>query len=221
MPRPRVDLTGRRFGRLTVVRSDGQRKPKGNYYWLCRCECGAEKAVKNSHLMDGTTVSCGCFSREQCGHRFRGKTSHNRKHGLSGTPTYVSWKCMRERCSNQGHPDYWRYGGMGVAVCPEWDSFEQFHSDMGDRPPGMTINRKDNSLGYCKSNCEWATQEEQHINRSITVYLSHGGETKPMKEWADRAGVSLKTYSSRRRLGWSDSEIVTTPVQHRGGAVRD
>lgn len=86
-------------------------------------------------------------------------------HGMSRTRIYSTWKEMRRRCSNPNHSDWEFYGGRGITVCAEWDSFEQFHADMGDRPPGKSLERIDNSKGYSPDNCKWATHTEQVINR--------------------------------------------------------
>jgi hypothetical protein len=86
-------------------------------------------------------------------------------HGMSRTRTYFIWKQMVARCSNPKLKDYPSYGGRGIAVSEEWRSFENFYRDMGERPPGLSIDRIDNDKGYCKENCKWATRSEQRRNR--------------------------------------------------------
>jgi hypothetical protein len=219
MGRPVVDLTGQRFGRLVAIRSVG-RKFGGNTYWLCRCDCGAEKEIRGSALRSkkpGTNVwSCGCGAKERCAELGRLHGPLRRTHGGSGTPAFVSWVGMIRRCHDASHPSFAHYGGKGIAVCDRWRaSFKNFLADMGMRPAGRTLNRKLSSGNYEPGNCEWATQEKQHADRSCTIWLTHQGETLPMARWAQRLGVSIKTLWSRRRLGWPDSKIVSTPIKRR------
>ena len=86
-------------------------------------------------------------------------------HGMSYSRTYTSWHAMRNRCNNPVAANYALYGGRGIAICPEWDSFEQFWADMGTRPAGKSIDRIDNEAGYSKDNCRWATASEQQQNK--------------------------------------------------------
>ena len=151
-----VDLTGHRYFRLTVIeRIEGAKHPST---WRCICDCGREKIAIGNSMRRGLTKSCGCLHYEN------GYTG-NRRHGLWKSPTYVSWQNMRARCLNKNNPNYPYYGALGISVCARWDSFEIFLQDMGDRPKGTTLDRKDNSLGYAPDNCRWANGLEQRMNQ--------------------------------------------------------
>lgn len=165
-----IDLTGRRFGRLVV---DG-RAPNGgrHVYWQCRCDCGAERQVKGDHLKAGSTVSCGCHSAETARARLleRGapdRTTHGHAAHRAGlrTPEYVVWSNMIQRATNANHPAWDNYGGRGITVCDRWRSYENFLSDMGARPEGLTLDRIDVDGNYEPGNCRWATWAVQRQNQ--------------------------------------------------------
>lgn len=123
---------------------------------------------------------------------------NNRKHhGLSGTPEHSSWCSMRERCNNQCHPSYARYGGRGISVCAQWDSFLQFLEDVGPRPTTKhSIDRIDVNGNYEPSNCRWSTAKEQANNRCNNRHLIIDGVAVPHKEASAALGVG---YSGLRR----------------------
>jgi hypothetical protein len=95
-------------------------------------------------------------------------------HRQTGTPTYISWKNMKARCSNPQNPKYADYGGRGITVCPEWQSYEQFFADMGECPSGETLERRENTKGYSKDNCVWAGRSQQNLNKRIPVNNQSG-----------------------------------------------
>lgn len=152
-----VDISGKRFGRLTVVRLTDERR-NHHCVWECICDCGSMAMVSGSSLRSGVTKSCGCLSLEV-------KVARFTKHGMEGTRTYRSWVAMRARCNNPKTRDYASYGGRGITVCERWESFENFLEDMGERPPGKSLDRINNDLGYLPDNCRWATAKEQANNR--------------------------------------------------------
>ena len=94
------------------------------------------------------------------------KVKHGHYQENRGTPTYHSWQAMKQRCNNPSNPSYKRYGGRGITYVKRWEEFENFLSDMGERPEGTTIGRKDNNKGYSKNNCRWESSREQHRNKT-------------------------------------------------------
>jgi hypothetical protein len=148
-----IELTGKRFGHWTVIAYAGVDKWRGAQ-WSCVCACGACADVDGRNLRRGQSRSCGCLKRERA-----------TKHGMADSPEYNSWHAMRQRCSNPYHPYYENYGGRGISVCEEWQSFEAFFADMGTRPPECSLDRIDPNGNYEPSNCRWADGNQQRQNR--------------------------------------------------------
>lgn len=158
------DLTGRAFGRLTVLSRDYA--GRGRARWFVECACGVRKSVDGYHMKVGRIQSCGCYLHEVTVAQAPAllRRDGNPSHGMSKTPVYFVWKAMRQRCQNPKARDYRHYGARGIAVCDRWQSFENFYSDMGE-PHGLTLERRDNDRGYSPDNCIWATQSDQVRNR--------------------------------------------------------
>lgn len=158
MARPlKEDLTGKRFGKLFVVRRDGS--GKGQALWFCKCDCGREISVAGSHMRRGNTKSCGCWR-----HEFSKVMKST--HGKTRSKIYRVWAGMKNRCHNPNQPHYHRYGGRGIRVCDEWrNSFEAFYRDMGDPPKDgqrWTLDRMDVNGNYEPGNVRWATYAQQN-----------------------------------------------------------
>ena len=183
----RVDMVGQRAGRLTV-HSFAQTR-SGKAYWRCECECGNERVICGQYLRNGRTKSCGCLHKEM--------TANLRaSHRMSGTPTYATWASMLSRCYNQNQECYAKYGALGVRVCDRWrKSFENFLADMGERPDGMTLDRKNPFGDYELSNCKWSTNEEQGQNKRghIAIVILERLKTAGHGDLIDEAFAAVYT----------------------------
>jgi hypothetical protein len=135
-----------------------------------------------------------------------------RSHGMHGTPTYKSWVRMKQRCLDVNSRDFQSYGAKGIKVCERWMKFENFYADMGERRDGLTLERKDNRIGYEPDNCIWGSRREQSVNRSITRWITHKGETLCMTDWARRVGITKARLSQRLKAGWPVERALTTPI---------
>ncbi len=146
----RIDMTGHRFNLLMVLKQAphvGQQTR-----WLCRCDCGALVTVRSNNLRSGNTGSCGCRERFT--------------HGHSRSRTYQSWAAMIQRCTNPRNLNWRHYGGRGIAICQRWrESFASFLADMGERPRGGTLDRRNTNGNYEPENCRWSSRSEQQANK--------------------------------------------------------
>ena len=185
------DLTGKVFGRLTVV---GLNHTDARYqrYWKVHCSCRTHTIVRGDHLTNAKIKSCGCLRQDT-----------STKHGMSHTSTYRIWKGMIQRCHNNKAPGYSNYGDRGILVCDRWKKFENFFADMGERPEGMSIERIDNDGNYEPSNCKWVTKKEQERNKRNNRLITYQGATKTLAEWAELSGVNYNTLQKRLKTGCS------------------
>lgn len=192
---------GEAFGRLTVVTVDSWNRIE------CKCACGRSHIATSSNLRSGKTKSCGCIRKEQNNHV---------THGGTGSLTHTRWLVMRRRCSDSNAAGYENYGGRGIKVCERWMDFSAFLADMGECPPGMTIDRIEPDGHYEPGNCRWATKLTQARNTRANRVLEFNGQAKCLEEWAEEYGMSSRSLMSRLRLGWPVEKALTTPIrQHK------
>lgn len=209
-----------RFGRLTVLSLTRVRAVRS---CACLCDCGREKAVTVYHLLDGVVRSCGCLRRELLVGRIT-------RHKKSGSKIYDIWIQMRMRCSNPRNKRWGDYGGRGITVCDRWASFDNFLSDMGDRPRGRSLDRIDNNGPYSPENCRWANRREQANNTRSNRLVSVGGKTQSVSAWLRELGGNKHSFYRALRAGRSEKEalglcvkqeIVNGAIPKNGHAMSD
>ena len=200
-----VDMSRQRCGRLRVLGRATNDSPRAA--WECLCDCGTSTIVRGKDLRSGNTSSCGCLAAEAR----VASGGKNRRHGLTYSPIWQAWSGMRRRCGDPNHKSFKDYGGRGIMVCPQWESFETFYADMAPRPAGMTIERIDNDGDYEPGNCRWATWTEQARNKRSNVAIEAFGETKIVVAWAEdsRCAVSLDALQKRIEAGWPSERALT------------
>ncbi len=173
MPKPIKGLEGIRFGRLVAVSLCTTRTKRGGAIWECKCNCGNTVKVSSLHLGSGDTKSCGCLQKKRA-HETQWKHGHTNLDGNGlHSPEYVCWTNLKQRCYDPINNRYKYYGARGIEVCDRWlYSFKAFYEDMGPRPKGTCIHRKDNEKGYDSNNCIWKNRF-QHLSEH-----KKGGENK-------------------------------------------
>lgn len=208
-----VDLTGQRFGRLTVIRRSGTGKGRQSQ-WFCKCDCGADVFALSHNLRSGNTNSCGCLRVDMA------KEQHT-KHGFKHHPLYEVWKNMRSRCYNTRNPDFRYYGGRGVFVCDEWKGdpscFIGWSISHGWKS-GLQIDRINNDKGYSPNNCRFVTPRANCNNRRCTLQI----DGEPASEWFDSHNTNPDLCYSRFYYryfysGWSLDDSLNKPVKRVGG----
>jgi hypothetical protein len=204
------DMAGLRVGMLTVKEMVPHTTKGDPIRWVCVCDCGRQHLRTRASLHRGGGHNCPCKpwrSVVRIG-------DISRTHGKSKSSTYNSWRAMNERCHNKGAPQFADYGGRGIKVCERWRSFENFLADMGERPPGKTIDRKDVNGDYEPDNCAWATSKQQNRNKKSNRLIEHAGITLCLSEWAESVGIRYgRLYDRLNKLGWSFEKAIRTPAR--------
>lgn len=203
-----IDLTGKTFTRLTVIKLDRIERKK--VYWICKCICGTKKIIRTDTLLKETTRSCGCLQKELTKIRF---DKYRYKHGKKYSKIYKIWEGMKQRCKNKKNTAYANYGGRGITLDPRWEKFENFYEDMGDPGKEQMLERINNNKGYYKENCKWATRVEQNNNKRSNRLITFNGKTQNITQWATEIGIYENTIQSRLRLGWSLERALTQKVR--------
>lgn len=203
-----IDLTGKRFDMLTVVKRL-ENAEGGITRWECLCDCGNKTIVRGGNLRSGVVKSCGCK---------RHLPAHNRTHQMSKTRIYRTWAGMIQRCTNPNHKSYKDYGEKGITVCNEWLDFENFRdwALQNGYSDNLTLERKNNDLSYCPENCCWITKGEQAKNKSDNLKIKYNNKTKTLAEWCRELGLNYKTtYMRICGYDWSIKDAFETPKNGR------
>lgn len=200
------DLTGKKFGRLTVMEYIGIENHHS--LWKCKCECGNEKVVGGNYLITGRTKSCGCYQLESI-------KTRSITHGLSNERLYNIWKNMLRRCENETNARYADYGGRGIYVCKEWHNIKVFvdWALKNGYADNLEIDRINNDGSYEPSNCKWSTRREQTLNTRRNVKITLNNETKTLTEWAEQYGFNVNTIQYRYYRG-DRGERLFRPINH-------
>lgn len=206
-----LDLTGQRFGSLTVIERIG-RTSGGKVLWRCLCECSNDFHARADKLLGGRTISCGCRNgAKPSGHR-NGTGAGPVAHGGTGTSLYRRWAALRNRCSNPNNTGYRWYGARGIKVCAEWGNFEVFR-EWAIRTgfhPTLTIDRLDVDGDYTPENCAWVTRQMQIWNRRVSRLNPAG---VPWSVIARGNGIKQGAFQTRIKFGWDPEKAATTPVR--------
>ena len=204
-----INMTGKRFSSIVALNSMGK-ATSGDLKWLFACDCGNIFEANGYYARSGKIISCPSCSRERT-------RIASVMHGMTETVEFSTWTDIKTRCYNKNGMAYKNYGGRGIKVCDRWlSSFENFLSDMGERPSKLhSIDRINNNGNYEPSNCRWATIDTQASNKRSNNKITIDGITKNRAEWAKLSGVGQSTILLRQRRGISGNDL----LQKTGGSV--
>lgn len=208
----KIDMIGKRFGRLTVIRENGRAK-NGALMYLCECDCGNFVTVRGLSLRKGDCKSCGCLRKEV-------SSVGNSTHGHSNERLFNVWRCMIKRCYDVNHTAYHRYGGRGIRICDEWlNNYEAFRDFMlangypeDAGPYEYSIDRINNDGNYEPSNCRVVTASIQSLNKSNNHRISFKGEEMTITEAAKKCNLTNQQVFNRLNKGWTMKRALTQPL---------
>jgi hypothetical protein len=203
-----TNLIGQKFGHLTVV-GKAENNTQGKQMWICKCDCGREKAKPTDtySLKHGKVKSCGCLY-------FESNKERNKKHGLTHSRIYNIWISMRSRCNYVGDVAYKNYGGRGIKVCQEWNNdFQAFYdwAMLHGYTDKLTVDRVDPNDDYCPQNCRWSTMKEQQNNRRNNRRIVYKNKPYTVSQLAEKLNLSRNALVWRLDNGWEEDEISLTP----------
>lgn len=199
-----IDLTGKKFGELTVIERAANNNNKT--MWLCQCSCGNKKIVWGESIKKGSVVSCGCIGKK---HRLESRTTH----GMSHTKLDNMYYNMKMRCYNKNDDFYKDYGARGIKICDEWlndrTKFFEWAKNNG-YSKSLTIDRINVNGNYEPSNCRFVNAKQQARNRRSNHILEYNGESHTIVEWSEILNVPYSRLMTRINRGWSIEKALTT-----------
>lgn len=211
------DLTGKKIGRLTVLRLSDNKK-NGSTKWVCQCDCGNIVEVFSSNLTREHTKSCGCLAREKSSKRMKEKNP-GYKHGKNNSRLHIIWDAMKKRCYLKSHIHYLNYGGRGIEVCEEWKndfmSFYNWAMDNGYKDD-LTIDRIDSDKNYCPENCRWITYKQQANNKRNNHFVEYKGKKYTISQLAEEKNIKYDILLYRINKGWDLEDAINLPVMKGG-----
>ena len=196
------DLTGKKYGRLTVLSYSHSYQRKA--HWLCKCTCGEEKVIRGQSLKTGNTSSCGCLHKEIGPERYR-------THGFSDERLYRIYAGMKTRCTNENHHSYFDYGRRGIKIDADWaNDFVKFRTWALNNgySDDLTIERNDADGDYCPSNCTWIPGTDQAKNRRSSTFIEFQDLTMTPTEFSDAFAIPYSTVIRRLGDGWLADRIL-------------
>lgn len=206
------DYTGQRYGRLVAIRRASSRGGA----WVFLCDCGHQHVTDIGRVRFGMTQSCGCLRKDKTRER---SITHGHAANRQVTGTLSSYRNAISRCTNPDSQAFPNYGGRGIKVCDRWlESFDNFFADMGFRPEGMSLERKENNGNYEPENCIWANALDQASNRRNTIPVEHNGRRISLRRFASEIGVGYHgLYVRVTRYQQDPHAAATAMIQRRRG----
>ena len=203
-----IDITGQKFGRLTAIKYVDYTNNNGSR-WLFKCDCGKEIVTTSSSVRRGRTKSCGCYNQELRKNRI--------KHGMFNTKMYCAWVHMRQRCNNPKCKSYQDYGGRGITVCEEWNTFINFYdwAMANGYEESLTLDRIDNDENYEPDNCRWVSMSVQENNKRNNHFVEYRGQRMTISQCARAANVSRNALNYRLMMGMTADEAVDAIMAKR------
>lgn len=202
-------LIGKKFNSLEILKLDKVNK-SGQYYILCKCNCGKIKSFRADRVLNGISKTCGCQNKN-----YKYGDHHNLSHKYANL--YSMWNTMRHRCKNPQNNKFKDYGKRGISYCSEWDDFPTFlsWSVSNGYKKGLSLDRIDNNGNYEPKNCRWVTNKEQQRNTRKSHFVVYKNTKKTIAEWCELLELPYKTILYRILHNWGIEKSFETPIKRR------
>lgn len=203
-----IDISGNKYGMLTVLYKTSLKDAKGHALWLSRCDCGNLKLLPKASYACGNTKSCGCNTSEW-------KRQAHTTHGSTPKRLHKIWEHMKWRCCNPNCEQYKNYGGRGITICAEWSNYAAFRewALTHGYADNLTIERIDVNGNYCPENCTFIPNEQQVLNRRPFKSKYFNGERVSIKQLCLEHGIDYSVVKARLTFGWDVNRALNTPNQ--------